>query len=59
MNKDRIKFLLKNLLKGLLWFVVLVVIYFLIKDRIEIHPEILVGRVSDTPIAVYSIFLAS
>lgn len=59
MNKDRIKFLLKNLLKGLLWFVVLVVIYILIKDRIEIHPESLVGKVSDNPIAVYSIFLAS
>ena len=59
MNKDRIKFLLKNLLKGLLWFVVLLVIYHLIKDRIEIHPESLVGKVSDNPIAVYSIFLAS
>ncbi len=59
MKKDRIKFLVKNLLKGLLWFAVILIIYILIKDRIEIHPESLVGKVSDNPIAVYSIFLAS
>ena len=59
MNKDRIKFLLKNLLKGLLWFAAILVIYILVKDRIEIHPESLIGKVSDNPFAVYSIFLAS
>jgi membrane protein YqaA with SNARE-associated domain len=59
MDKERVKFLFRNLLKGLLWFAVLLVIYILLKDRIEIHPESLVGRVSDNALAVYLIFVGS
>ena len=59
MNKDRANFLFRNLLKGLLWFAVLLVIYIFFKDRVEIHPESWLGRVSDNTLAVYLIFLTS
>jgi len=59
MDKERINFLLRNLLKGLLWFAVLLVVYIFLKDRVEIHPESLVGRVSDNTVVVYLIFLGS
>jgi membrane protein YqaA with SNARE-associated domain len=59
MDKERINFLLRNLLKGLLWFAVLLVVYIFLKDRVEIHPESLIGRVSDNSVAVYLIFLGS
>ena len=59
MDKERLNFLVRNLLKGLLWFAILVTAYVLLKDRIEIQPESLVGRVSDNYLAVYLIFLAS
>ena len=59
MKKDRVKFLLKNLGKGLLWFAVLVVAYVLFKDKISVDPESILGRVSDSPVLVFSIFLAS
>ena len=59
MDKDRINFLLRNLLKGLLWFAVLVTIYVLVKDRVQIDPESWIGRVSDNYVAVYLIFLSS
>jgi membrane protein DedA with SNARE-associated domain len=59
MNKDRANFLFRNLLKGLLWFAILLIIYILLKDRVVIHPESWLGRVSDNILAVYLIFLAS
>ena len=59
MDRERVKFLVKNLSKGLLWFAILLVLYIVFKDRIEIHPESWVGRVSDDPLSVYLIFLGS
>ena len=59
MDKERAKFLFRNLLKGLLWFAILLIIYIYLKDRIEIHPESWVGRLNDNPLAMYLIFLSS
>jgi membrane protein DedA with SNARE-associated domain len=59
MRKERVNFLLKNLGKGLAWFAVLVIAYILFKDRIIVDPDSLLGRVSDNPVLVFSIFLAS
>ena len=59
MEKERYKFLYQNLLKGLAWFAVLIVLYIVLKDRVTIRPESWVGQVADNPIAVYSIFTAS
>lgn len=59
MDNDRVKFLTKNLIKGLLWFAILLVLYVVFKDRISFHPESLIGKVSESPIAIYSIFLVS
>ena len=59
MAESRSKFLLKNLVKGLLWFGFLLLLYILLKDKIDIHPESWVGKVSDKPVIVFSIFLAS
>lgn len=50
---------MRNLFRGLLWFAILLVIYIYLKDRVEIHPESWLGRVSDNTLAVYLIFLAS
>lgn len=46
-------------MKGLLWFAFLLTLYILFKDRVEIDPESWVGRVSDRPLLVYAIFMAS
>jgi membrane protein DedA with SNARE-associated domain len=59
MDRERIKFLVRNLLKGLLWFAVLLVIYIVLKDRVEIHPESWVAKVSDNTLAMYLIFMGS
>jgi len=59
MADSKASFLLKNLLKGLLWFGALLLIYILLKDRVEISPESWVGKVSDNSVLVLSIFLAS
>lgn len=59
MAASRARFLFKNLFRGLIWFGFLLLLYVLFKDRIEINPESWIGRVSDQPILIYSIFLAS
>ena len=59
MADSRTKFLFKNLTKGLLWFGFLLLLYIIFKDRIDINPESWIGKVSDKPMIVFSIFLAS
>jgi len=59
MSKERYKFLYKNLLKGLGWFAALLLLYIVLKDRVEIQPESWVGQVADNTLAIYSIFTAS
>lgn len=59
MADSRSKFLFKNLAKGLLWFGFLLLLYIIFKDRIDINPESWIGKVSDKPVIVFSIFLAS
>jgi len=59
MADSRYKFLFKNLGKGLLWFAFLLLLYVLLKDRIEIHPQSWIGSVADRPVLVFTIFLVS
>ena len=59
MVESRSRFLFKNLLKGLLWFGFLLLLYVILKDRVEIHPESWIGKVADKPLLIYSIFLTS
>lgn len=56
--KPRYRFLLKNLWKGLLWFVGLVVIFLLIKEYLGPSDHWL-QSIYEMPILVYSVFLFS
>ncbi len=59
MAESRSRFLFNNLFKGLLWFGFLLLLYVILKDRVEIHPESWIGKVADKPVLIYAIFLSS
>ena len=58
-QNEKSRFLFKNLFRGLAWFAVLLVLYVLFKDNLEIRPESWVGQVSDRPFLVLLIFFVS
>ena len=53
------KFLARNLAKGVVWLVVLIVVFLIIKNNFDLHPESWIGRIADQPFLVYLIFLIS
>lgn len=53
------KFLAKNLAKGVVWLVVLIVLFLIIKNNFDLHPESWISKVADQPLLVYLIFLIS
>jgi hypothetical protein len=56
----RIKFLIRNILKGFVWLIILLVMYYLFKDIVfEKNPEIWVQRFYGKPIIIYGIYFAS
>ena len=55
-----IKFLIKNLVRGLLWLTLLLILYFLLKDVIvERTPEIWIEKFTGNPLIIYSIYVLS
>ncbi|MFY0687838.1 MAG: VTT domain-containing protein [Cyclobacteriaceae bacterium] len=56
---DRAKFLLRNLLKGLLWLAVLVTAYIYVKRNYGFDLEVIMGPLYEQPVAIFSIFLIS
>ncbi|MBC6400097.1 MAG: hypothetical protein GDA51_07075 [Ekhidna sp.] len=56
---DRNKFLISNLLKGLLWLTVIVVGYLYLRKNYDFTLESVLGPVYNQPVVVYLIFLAS
>ncbi len=56
---DRRRFLLKNLLRGFLWFAVIVIGYIYLRKNYDFTMETVLGPVYDQPTVVYLIFLAS
>jgi hypothetical protein len=56
---DRAKFLLRNLIKGLLWLAILVTAYIYIKRNYGFDLEMIMGPMYEQPVAIFSIFLVS
>ncbi|MEQ9402123.1 MAG: VTT domain-containing protein [Cyclobacteriaceae bacterium] len=56
---DRRRFLLKNLLRGFIWLVVIVGGYFYARNNLDFTLEAVLGPVYEKPTVVYLIFLAS
>lgn len=56
---DRRRFLLKNLLRGLLWLAVIVVAFIYARKNYDFSLETILGPVYDQPTVIYLIFLAS
>ena len=56
----RIKFLLRNGLRGLAWLLIILALYYLVKDVVfEKNPEIWVQRIYGKPLVIYGTYLAS
>jgi membrane protein DedA with SNARE-associated domain len=56
----RIKFLFQNGLKGLVWLVILIALYLLLKDIVfERNPEFWIQRFYGKPLIIYGIYLIS
>lgn len=56
---DRNRFLIRNLLKGLLWLTVIVAGYLFLRKNYDFTLESVLGPVYEQPNIVYTIFLAS
>lgn len=56
---ERTKFLLRNLLKGILWLTILVTAYILAKKYLNFNLEEWLGPLYDSPVLIFSIFLGS
>ena len=56
---NRKKFLFGNLLKGLAWFIAIVLIFLLAKEYLPYDPEGWVGNIYDRPVLVYLVFTLS
>jgi len=56
----RIKFLIRNGLKGIAWLVIILAVFYLFKDVIiEKNPEFWVKRIYGKPLVIYGTYLAS
>ncbi|MFZ9044260.1 MAG: YqaA family protein [Cyclobacteriaceae bacterium] len=58
-QSEKTKFLLSNLLKGLIWLVVIVAGYFFAKKYYDFELELLLGPLYEKPVAIFAIFLTS
>ncbi len=56
---EKTKFLLRNLLRGLIWLAVLVTAYLWAKKNLDFDLQVLLGPLYDNAPAVFSIFLIS
>lgn len=52
-------FLVQNLIKGLLWFAVIILAFIIAKKYFHFSMEAILGPIYDQPVTVYLIFLAS
>ena len=58
-EETRSNFLFKNLLRGLLWFAVLITAFILLEDYLQQNFKHSIDAIEDKPIAFYSVFFAS
>lgn len=58
-QSEKTRFLLSNLLKGLVWLAVIITGYFLAKKYLDFDLEMLLGPIYEKPVAIFSIFLVS
>ncbi|MGK7396186.1 MAG: YqaA family protein [Candidatus Cyclobacteriaceae bacterium M3_2C_046] len=58
-KKEETQFFIRNLIRGLVWLTVLVVVYIFVKDRLDPDYLIWLRPVYDHPNAVYAIFAVS
>lgn len=58
-HTSKSRFLISNLIKGLVWLVVLVTAYFLAKKYLNFDLEVLLGSLYENTLVIYSIFLGS
>lgn len=58
-SRDRTRFLVRNLVRGLIWLTVIVGGYVLAKKYLDFDLEVLLGPIYDQPLIIYSIFLGS
>lgn len=58
-SQDKTSFLLKNLLKGILWLVVLIAIYYIFKKYFDFDLISILGPFYENPTVIYLIFLVS
>ena len=58
-EETRSSFLLKNLVRGLVWLIVIVVAFILAEEFIQEHFQRDITRIQDKPIILFSIFFAS
>ncbi|MBV6647654.1 MAG: VTT domain-containing protein [Cyclobacteriaceae bacterium] len=56
---DKTRFLIRNLIKGLIWLVILVGLYLYAKKHLDFSFEQWLGPVYEQPSVIYSIFLGS
>lgn len=59
LNKERVLFLLKNLLAGFVWLLVIILAFYLAKNHLGIDFQALINKYADKPLLVYFIFLVS
>jgi len=58
-EETKSNFLFKNLLRGLLWFAVLITAFILLEDYLQENFKHTINAIEDKPVALYSVFFAS
>jgi membrane protein YqaA with SNARE-associated domain len=58
-EETRSRFLFKNLLRGLVWFAVIITAFIMAEDYIQTTFEKDIEAIHDNPVAVYSVFFVS
>lgn len=56
---DRSRFILRNLIRGLLWLTAIIVIFFLIKKYVDVEYYNWLEPIYDNPAKIYTIFIGS
>lgn len=56
---SRIRFLLINTLKGTVWLLVLLAVYFLIREFVERNPQTWIDQFYSKPLIIYAIYFGS
>ena len=58
-EETRSSFLFKNLLRGLLWFAVIITVYILLEEYLQENFQHTIEAVHDKPLLLFSVFFAS